>query len=130
MSSQAEAVRQLWDAWSRGAPAEMAPVLDPEVEWESVILGRSYRGREEVATWLEALRREWKSLTVTFDRAEDAGPDLAIAYGRATGFDYGGDQAFDTPLTWVAEFRDGLIVRGRVFTDEQEARDYVAQRAR
>src|SRR4051794_23402075 len=119
------ALRRLWDAWSRGSVRDIVAVLHPDVEWSSVVLGRGYRGHGDVAAWLDALRRDWKSLTVTFDHAEDAGPDHAVAYGRVRGFGYGGDQSLDTPLIWVAEFCDGLIRRGLVFPDPVEARRHL-----
>lgn len=121
-------MRTFWDAWSRGSVPEIVALLDPDIAWESTMLGREYRGHGDVTDWLEALAREWKSLTVTLESVEDCGADAAVARGRAVGFDYGGGKAFDTPMTWVAEFTGELISRARVFTDDEDAARYLASR--
>ena len=128
MRSKTETLRALWQAWSRGSAEEILPLLHPDVVWDSAVLEREYRGHADVAAWLESLGREWKSLTVTLDGVEDAGGDVAVAHGRAIGFDYGGGKRFDTPLTCVAEFAGELVVRGRIFTDDADARRYLASR--
>jgi ketosteroid isomerase-like protein len=122
-----DALRRLWDAWSRGSVREIVALLDPGVTWSSVVLDRDFRGHDDVVAWLEGLRANWKSLTVMLERAEPAGPDRAVAYGRVRGFGYGGDSVLDTPMVWVAEFRDGLIVRGLVFTDPEAARRHLEE---
>lgn len=117
-----DAMRRLWDAWSRGSVAELTAHLHPEVEWTSAALGRTYRGHGEVSTWLDGLRQRWKSLTVTFDGTEELGTDLVLGRGQASGFDHSGDRTFDGTVTWVVQFADDLVLRGRVFADERAAR--------
>jgi ketosteroid isomerase-like protein len=130
MRSRTESLRALWDAWSGGSVGRIVALLHPDVTWRSTLLGREYRGRDEVQAWLDALAREWKSLTVTLDSVEDAAPDAAVARGRVSGFDYGGGERVDLALTWVAEFEGDLVVRGLVFEDEADAARYLASRGR
>lgn len=117
-----DAMRRLWDAWSRGSVADLTAQLHPDVEWASVALERTYRGHDDVAPWLEGLRRRWKSLTVSFDATEELGGGLVLARGQASGFDHSGDRTFEGTVSWVVEFADDLVVRGRVFDDEEAAR--------
>jgi ketosteroid isomerase-like protein len=128
MRSKTETLRAVWDAWSRGSFGEITALLHPDVSWHSALLGRVYRGRVEVAEYLDALAHQWKSLTTTLDSIEDAGADAAVARGRVLGFDYGGDKRLDVAMTWVAEFEGELIIRVRVFTDDAEAARYLASR--
>jgi ketosteroid isomerase-like protein len=117
-----DAMRRLWDAWSRGSVADLTAQLHPDVEWSSVALGRTYRGHGEVAPWLEGLRGRWKSLTVSFDATEELGGGVVLARGQASGFDHSGDRTLDGTVTWVVEFAGDLVVRGQVFRDEAAAR--------
>jgi ketosteroid isomerase-like protein len=126
--SNTDSLRAVWEAWSRGSVRDILTLLHPDVVWDSTVVDSNFRGHDGVSSWLEALTREWKSLTVTFGSVEDAGPDVVLARGTAVGFDYSGGQRFDRALTWVVEFEDGLIVRWRVFTDDAEAQDYLASR--
>jgi ketosteroid isomerase-like protein len=119
------ALRRFWEGWSRGSVPDIVDLLHPEVRWWSAVLERDFSGHDDVVSWLEGLRREWKSLTVTLERAEVAGDDRAVAYGTVRAFGYGGDQQLDTPMIWIAEFRDGLIVRGHIFTDPEQARRHL-----
>ena len=58
-------------------------------------LERTFRGHDDVAPWLDGLRRRWKSLTVSFDAAEDLGGGFVLARGQASGFDHSGDRTFE-----------------------------------
>jgi hypothetical protein len=54
--------------------------------------------------------------------------DCVIAFGRITAFGYGGEQAIDTDVAWVVEFRDDLLLRAASFVDRDDALRYVASR--
>jgi ketosteroid isomerase-like protein len=129
MRSNADALWELWDAWSAGRAREVLALLHPDVEWSPAPDAPVLHGREAVAAWLEALRASLKSVTVTLEQAEDAGPGVVVARGSATGFDYGGGPRADVRATLVAEYEGGLLVRGRTFTDDEQLRGYLASRA-
>jgi hypothetical protein len=99
------------------------------VVWRAAMLEREYRGHGGVAQWLDSLGRAVKSLTVTLESVEDADATVAVARGRAVGFDYGGGTRIDSPLICVAEFDGELITRLSLFSDGGEADAYVASRA-
>lgn len=129
MRSNADALWALWEAWSAGRTPEVLALLHPDVEWSPALDEPVLHGREAVAAWLDALRVSLKSVTVTLEQAEDAGPGMAVARGSATGFDYGGGRRVDVRATLVAEYESGLLVRGRAFTDDEQLRGYLASRA-
>lgn len=128
-SSHVEAMRRLWDAWSRGSVTDLTAGLHPDVEWASPALGRTYRGHDDVPAWLDGLRQRWKSITVSFDGAEEAGVDVVLGTSRASGFDHSGDRTLDRTLTWVVLFEGELVARWRVFDDEHAARAWVQELA-
>src|SRR3954471_2036036 len=121
-----DAMRRLWDAWSRGSVPELSTQLHPDAEWTCVTLDRTFRGHDDVAPWLDGLRRQWKSLTVSFDATEELGGGLVLARGQASGFDHSGDRTLDGIVTWVVAFDGDLVVRARVGGDEQAARAWAA----
>jgi ketosteroid isomerase-like protein len=129
MRSNADALWTLWEAWSGGRMPEVLELLHPDVEWSPGPDEPALHGREAVAAWLEALRASLKSVTVTLEQAEDAGPGVVVARGSATGFDYGGGRRADVRATLVAEYDGGLLLRGRAFADDEQLRGYLASRA-
>jgi ketosteroid isomerase-like protein len=129
MRSNADALWALWDAWSAGRTQDVLALLHPDVEWSPAPDEPALHGRAAVAAWLEAQKASLKSVTVTLEHAEDAGPGVAVARGRATGFDYGGGRRADVRATLVAEYEGALLVRGRAFADDEQLRGYLASRA-
>src|SRR3954447_13781408 len=125
-----DAMRRLWDAWSRGSVADLTTQLHPRVEWTCMALDRPFRGHDDVAPWMEDLRRRWKSLTVSFDATEDLGGGVVLGRGRASGFDHSGDRTLDGTVTWVVAFDGDVVVRGSVWGDEQAARAWAPRQRR
>jgi ketosteroid isomerase-like protein len=77
-----------------------------------------------VRAWLAATRRDWKTVTITYDHIRETGPGCVVAVGRVTASSADGTANVDRPLACVAEFRDGRLVRARVFADADEALRY------
>jgi len=128
VASNAEIFRAVWDAYTEGRWADMPKYLDPEVQWRPALTPELYQGLDDLRHWVKAVRREWKSMTIVFEDMREVADDCVVAFGRLTAFDYGGEQGFDDDMAWVAEFRDGRIIRATSFKDRDEALAYVTAR--
>jgi ketosteroid isomerase-like protein len=124
----AELFRNVWDAFTQGRMRDLSLALHPEVEWRPSVGGEVFRGPEDLDRWLEHQRRAWQSLTIVYEDMREVADDCVIAFGRLTAFDYGGEQAIDTDVAWVAEFRDDLLLRAASFFDRDDALRYIASR--
>jgi ketosteroid isomerase-like protein len=118
----------LWRAYGEGRLDRSLDLVDADCEL--VLLdGRStFRGHDGVREWLDAVRREWKTLTVTYDEVHEAAPDCVVGVGRVTGSSIDGLRTLDLPLACVGEFRDGRLLRARAFSDADDALRYARRR--
>jgi len=128
MPSNGEIFASAWRAFAENRVEELAALVHPDFEWHSAPLGDVFRGPDAVARWSAAISREYKSLTVALESAHEVDDGCVVAFGRATAFSHGGEQACDEDLAWVTEYTDGRIVRGRVFRGHDQARRYLASR--
>jgi ketosteroid isomerase-like protein len=110
-----------WNAGDRTAPLER---IDPDVEIHSVIGGalqsEPYRGHEGVRAWLAGVDENFETWELITDQWHERGETLVVlgrihARGRGSGIE------LDQPIAWVADFRDGLLIRLRTFLDHEEA---------
>jgi ketosteroid isomerase-like protein len=122
------AFRAVWDAYSHGRLRDVLEHLDPDIEWRQALVPETYVGFARLGHWVGTMRQEWKSMTIVFEDMRAVADDCVVAFGRMTAFDNGGEQRHDSDLAWVAEFRDGLMVRASAFVDRGEALRYVTAR--
>src|SRR6476659_5619004 len=100
-----------FDAFNRRDADAMASISDPEVEFESALLGTpTYRG-------YEGLRQMLHDVDVAWERLRSEPVDIAVhgdlvvmtyhlsGRGRTSGAD------IDGQLVWLIEFRDDKVVR-------------------
>ena len=126
--SASDLFRHIWDAHTHGRRSDLYAALDPDVEWRPSLVGDVFRGKDDLDRWIEAQRREFKSLTLVYEDMREVADDCVIVFGRLTAYRYGGEQVVDADVAWVAEFRDGLLLRASAYTDRDEALRYVASR--
>src|SRR5215212_8669002 len=118
--SSLAAFTALWRAYSEGRLDRSLELLDPECEL--VLLdGRTYRGHDGIRRWIDDVRQDWKTLTVSYDDVQEVAPDCVIGVGRVSGSSADGQRTLDLPLVFVAEFRDGCVVQARSFGDHDVA---------
>jgi ketosteroid isomerase-like protein len=128
--SSLAAFTALWRAYAEGRLERSFDLLDPDCE---LVLpdGRSrFRGHEGVREWLGGVRREWKTLTVTYSEVHEADQECVVGIGRVAGTTTDGSRTLDAPLACVGEFREGILVRARAFADGDEALRYTRERRR
>jgi ketosteroid isomerase-like protein len=108
---------------------KIGELWDPEIEWdtsEGPVLDVSgvYRGIEGARQWFREWFAAWETLEFEYELV-DAGERVVMLIdlrmrGRSTGI--------EVPLgkhAWVATFRDGLIVRQKLYMSQSEALEAV-----
>jgi ketosteroid isomerase-like protein len=119
-----ELVRRMHQAFNRRDTETFLALLDPDVEWVPMMArleGAVYRGRAEVERWLAGLDHDWEELRTEPREFRDLGDVVLIlgswhARARTSGL------VLDAELgAWVAQVRDGKVVRQETFTDRAQA---------
>jgi ketosteroid isomerase-like protein len=119
-----ELVRSLFAAFSARDLKAASRVLHPEVEIRPSIVGGpegvTYRGVDGNATFWAEIDSAWAEFTIDPKEFRDLGDQVlvlgnAFARGRESGV------AVEQQGAWLAQVRDGQIVRFRSFSDQREA---------
>ena len=113
-----EAVRALFEAFSRGGTDEVLalaePYLDPEVEWlqppEDVEGNVTHRGLDEVRRFFEQWFEAFAYFAVELDGMRDAG-EMVVAFVHEHGRGRTSELEVDWRVAYVFSFRDGKVVR-------------------
>jgi ketosteroid isomerase-like protein len=127
--SSMAAFSALWRAYGEGRLDRALHLVDPDCEF-TLPGGRSYEGHDGIRDYLSATRHDWRTVAITYDDVREDSPGCIVAIGRVAASSADGTTSFERPQACVAEFRDGLFVRGRVFGDPAEAAAYAADIAR
>jgi ketosteroid isomerase-like protein len=120
------AFRRGLEAGNRGDVETLLEVLDPEVVWYSALhalLGGEaaiYRGHDGVREMLGDLYEAFDEIQIEISEIHDLG-DRLVATGRtrARGGASGAD--VETPIGFVAEFKNGKATSLRGYLDPEEA---------
>jgi serine phosphatase RsbU (regulator of sigma subunit)/ketosteroid isomerase-like protein len=117
-------VARLFHAFNQRDAVAMVSLCAPEMEFFTVTGGEAghdapYRGPDGLREYLADVERIWEALLITLGAVERRGSHL-LAFGRV----YVRSRELgirDMPVAWIWDVRDGLFVRGEVFTDPVEA---------
>jgi ketosteroid isomerase-like protein len=119
-----EAVRSLFAAFARRDLDAAASVLHREVEIRPAIVGgpegvvyRGLRGNQQFWADIDAA---WTEFRIEPQEFRDLGK-LVLVLGRAVARAPGSGITLDEASAWIAEVREGQIVRFRSFTSQREA---------
>jgi ketosteroid isomerase-like protein len=82
--------------------------------------GASFRGREGLATYLDALSDAWETARILPTEVRDL-DDRVLVLARLTGRGRGSGVELDSPQGLVYYFRAGKIFRCRAYLDHGEA---------
>jgi ketosteroid isomerase-like protein len=121
-----EAFKRIADANNRRDVEAMLAELDPEVEWQSAVLGSLgdettvHRGHDGIREMLRDLYEAFSEFHVQFLEIRDLG-DRIVAIGRW--ITRGEESGVETspPLASVMDFRNGKALRVRSYLDPKEA---------
>ena len=122
--SSLEAFSALWRAYGEGRLDRSLDLVADDCEVTFFDGTTVLRGHDGVREWLAAERRQWKSITVSYDEVHEERSGCVLGVGRLTALSVDGEQ-IDCRVAFVAEFADGRLVRGRMFRDRDEAARYV-----
>jgi ketosteroid isomerase-like protein len=125
--SSLSAFSALWRAYGEGRLERSLDLVDPECEL-TLPDGRSmFRGHEGVREWLANARRDWKTVTITYEDVHETHPGCVVGVGQLAASSTDGSAKVERQLACVAEFRDGRLVRGRAFSDRDAALRYARE---
>jgi ketosteroid isomerase-like protein len=119
-----EVVERATDAFNRRDVDVFDDLTTSDFEWfpamDRLVEGGSYRGREGIEAYFEAVSGTWEQFQLLPDEFRDLG-DRVLWLGRVEGRGRSSGVRVDTPLGTVVDFRDGKISRLRGYLDHGEA---------
>jgi ketosteroid isomerase-like protein len=122
-----EVVRQVAEAWKRDDDAAWLAVWHEAAEFyplRSQLEGQSYRGREGLRKFMNALDSDWEYVRFEVDDIRDAGEQvLALARFHARG--RASRVELDYPIGIIMTVEQGLVVYARFYSDFREALEAV-----
>jgi ketosteroid isomerase-like protein len=121
------------EAFQRAAEAINARDIDgliaevhPEVEWHPVMLASLagsatvYRGHGGIRDWIRDVDEAFDGTHSEFPDVRDLGDSL-VAFGTLRARGKGSGVEVESPIIYVADFKDGKAIRVRTYLDRQEA---------
>jgi ketosteroid isomerase-like protein len=114
-----EKVRAAFAAHNRGDLDTWLALYDPEVEFETLLLG-THHGKEAMRALYYENQANQSGYTATPVELIDAG-DTVIAVVQVGGAGTASNIALDDRIAFIQTFKNGLVVRERTFRNRQEA---------
>ena len=117
--SNIELLAQAFAGWGKDNPANMRDLLHPDCELvvpDSVPYGGTMRGVEQVIGWFtRELWRWFDEFASTPEGLIDGGDQLVVPVHVKARAKNG--KTMDVHNVWIYEFREGKLIRGRVYAD-------------
>jgi ketosteroid isomerase-like protein len=125
-----ERVRRAVDALNRGDLEAALDRVHPELEWQTLDAfpeAGTYRGTDEVREFFETWQETFHGFHLQLESCEAIGDDHVIAALRVGGEGAGSGVEVESPLFFqLLEYREGELIRARMFQTEAEAREAAA----
>jgi ketosteroid isomerase-like protein len=132
--SNAQMMRDLYDAFNRGEVPTVLGAMDPDIEWRQAEghpyspSGEPFRGSEAILqNVFMRLGTEWDGFTVTPKEFHDAGSVVAVE-ARYTGTYKQTGKSLDAQVCHVWRIRDGKITSFQQYVDTGQWQDVVGAR--
>ena len=114
-----EKVRAGFAAHNRGDLDAWLDLYDPDVEFETLLLG-THQGKEAMRSLYEENQANQSGYTVTPVELIDAG-DKVITVVQVGGAGAASQIALDDQIAFIQTFKNGLVVREQTFRNREEA---------
>jgi ketosteroid isomerase-like protein len=123
VGANVDVIQRVFAAFARRDFALLAELTDPDLEFYAAtgrVVGHdgAYRGRDGLREYLTDVARVWEELRPE-PREFRERDDLVVVTGRV--YAWGLGRVVDTPAGWLWRLRDGRVLEGRVFDNEQDA---------
>jgi ketosteroid isomerase-like protein len=120
----AEIIRASIEAWNAGNQEDLLGYLAPDAEirtLRSELEGRPYRGPEGFRRAISDFEEDWEYVRFRLEEIEPSNDVVFVrcvleTRGRGSGIE------LEMPIGWLWEFRDGLVIKLRTYSDPDEAR--------
>jgi ketosteroid isomerase-like protein len=120
-----ERVRQAVEAINHGDFEAALDGAHPDIEWQTLDAfpdAGTYHGPEGLRAFFQTWLDTFRGLRLHLEKCEAVDEDRVIAMVRVSGEGAGsGVEVASPPFFQLFEFRDGLLIRGRMFQTESEA---------
>ena len=116
-----ERVRRAFDRWNSGDRGIRPDEVDPDLELHSRMLGGVVRGRDGLQSWFEEIDQQFEEWRLHIAEIREAHPDRLLVLGEIHLRGRESKMEFDQPMAWLMDFRDGKLVRMKMFVDRAEA---------
>ncbi len=123
--SSLEAFSALWRAYGEGRLDRSLDLVAEDCQVTFADGTTALHGHNGVRDWLATERREWKTITITYDEIHEERPGCVLGVGNLTASSADGAAEIDCRVAFVAEFERGRLLRGRMFGDRDAAVRYV-----
>ena len=114
-------LRRVFAAATEGRARDVADLIEPDMEFISVIAGRTFTGVEGLEEWWNDVRGYYDDLRWEILEVSEVGEQRAVRW-RFVGTSRGSGIEFDTEMSQLWSFRDGRVSRIEVFPDAEGAR--------
>jgi len=123
--SSLEAFSTLWRAYGEGRLGRSLDLVAEDCEVTLADGTIALQGHDGIRDWLATERRDWKTITITYDEVHEERPGCVLGVGNLTASSADGVAEIDSRIAFVAEFQGGRLVRGRMFRDRDAAMRYL-----
>jgi ketosteroid isomerase-like protein len=124
--SSLEAFHTLWRAYGEGRLERALYLVADDCEVTFADGSTALRGHDGIRAWLADERRDWKTITITYDEVTEERPGCVLGVGTLAAASADGASNLDRRIAFVAEFEGGRLTRGRMFGDRDAAARYVS----
>jgi ketosteroid isomerase-like protein len=123
-SPNVQAIKRALVRWNSGDRTPPLDEIHPQIEIYALIAsafkGEPYRGYDGAREWLAGLDESFERWDFELDEIRERG-DMAVVLGEIHARGRGSGLELDLPTALVVDFRDGRVIRIRIFQDRDEA---------
>lgn len=111
-----DVLRRVFEAVTSGRAVEIADIVDPDIEFISVVAGREFHGVEGLEEWYADVSTYYENLRFEILEIQEVGERAAVHW-RFAGRSRETQIEFDTEMSQLWTFRDDRVARVEVFPD-------------